>query len=125
MLSTEISTMISSITNEIITNEIETIISNQVSIVISNEVSSIISTVLCNEISTMISTEVEKQLSGVQNLSVQENTILGYELEYDTSDYAITLKRGRLVIENNVLKLVPDSRLTQKIGTTPISEIIR
>lgn len=58
-------------------------------------------------------------------LSVQENTILGYELEYDTSDYAITLKRGRLVIENNVLKLVPDSTLTQKIGTTPISEIIR
>ena len=57
-------------------------------------------------------------------LSVANDTIIGYALEY-SYDYEITLKRGRLTIENNVLKLVPDDSLTQKISTTPISEIIR
>ena len=40
-------------------------------------------------------------------------------------DYKITLSRGRLVIEDNVLKVVEDNSLKQEIGTTPISEIQR
>ena len=63
-------------------------------------------------------------LSGSNQLSVAENTIVGISLEY-SYDYKITLSRGRLVIEDNVLKVVEDSSLKQEIGTTPISEIQR
>lgn len=66
------------------------------------------------------------QLTSISDtqLSVANDTIIGYALEY-SYDYEITLKRGRLTIENNVLKLVPDDKLTQTISTTPISEIIK
>ena len=62
--------------------------------------------------------------AGSNQLSVAENTIVGISLEY-SYDYKITLSRGRLVIEDNVLKVVEDSSLKQEIGTTPISEIQR